>query len=66
MIAVTFRAQGVGLPPAGDVQPGPPQTGAVGYQCAHCGATLGEQADVSPHGDVKCAHCGRWFNIHRR
>jgi DNA-directed RNA polymerase subunit RPC12/RpoP len=68
MIAVSFRARGVGLPPAGDAgtQTAPPQTGAVGYQCAHCGAALGENSDVSPHGDVKCAHCGRWFNIHRR
>lgn len=39
--------------------------GSVGYQCAHCGAALDKEADVSPHGDVKCAHCGRWFNIHK-
>lgn len=36
-----------------------------GYQCSNCGATLSDSADVSPHGDVKCEHCGRWFNIHR-
>lgn len=37
----------------------------AGYQCTTCGATLDAQAEVSPHGDVKCAHCGRWFNIHK-
>lgn len=35
------------------------------YSCSSCGAPLGESADVSPHGDVKCVHCGRWFNIHQ-
>jgi hypothetical protein len=42
-----------------------PGTSAPGYQCPFCGAGLGEKADVSPMGDVKCAHCGRWFNVHR-
>jgi hypothetical protein len=37
----------------------------LGYTCPACGAPLAEEADVSPQGDVKCAHCGRWFNIHR-
>lgn len=36
-----------------------------GYQCSACGATLESNAEVSPHGDVKCEHCGRWFNIHK-
>jgi hypothetical protein len=36
------------------------------YVCPNCGAALGEKADVSPMGDVKCAHCGRWFNVHNR
>ena len=68
MIAASFGLRGVKLPRPGDpgVPPAPPQAGAVGYQCVHCGATLGENADVSPHGDAKCAHCGRWFNIHRQ
>ncbi len=35
------------------------------YQCSSCGATLDQSADVSPHGDVKCEHCGKWFNIHK-
>ena len=67
MIAASFRAQGL-RPPGLDLGSSlePPQTGSVGYQCSHCGAPLGDQADVSPHGDVKCAHCGRWFNIHRK
>lgn len=38
---------------------------SVGYDCPNCGARLGENADVSPHGDVKCTYCDRWFNIHR-
>ncbi|SFI30070.1 hypothetical protein [Planctomicrobium piriforme] len=37
-----------------------------GYVCQHCGAPLAANADVSPHGDVKCGHCGKWFNIHAR
>jgi hypothetical protein len=41
------------------------QTGSPGhYVCPACGAPLAERADVSPKGDVKCGHCGRWFNIH--
>lgn len=36
------------------------------YGCPNCGAPLGDDADVSPSGDVKCPHCARWFNIHRR
>jgi hypothetical protein len=36
-----------------------------GYTCPHCGASLGEKADVSPLGDVKCTFCGSWFNVHR-
>jgi hypothetical protein len=36
----------------------------VGYTCPNCAAALGEGADVSPLGDVKCPFCGRWFNIH--
>ncbi|HWL08467.1 MAG TPA: hypothetical protein VNQ76_08685 [Planctomicrobium sp.] len=37
-----------------------------GYICLHCNAPLGRHADVSPLGDVKCGHCGKWFNIHGR
>lgn len=33
------------------------------YECNNCGATLGDDADVSPQGDVKCAYCRQWFNI---
>lgn len=40
----------------------PPTKG--GYSCDSCGAPLDSNADVSPHGDVKCAHCDRWFNVH--
>jgi len=41
-------------------------TPSVGYSCPSCGASLGEQADVSPMGDVKCTFCGRWFNVHQK
>ncbi len=34
------------------------------YACRHCGAPLDDEADVSPHGDVKCTYCNTWFNIH--
>jgi DNA-directed RNA polymerase subunit RPC12/RpoP len=37
----------------------------VAYHCPACGAPLAEGADVSPHGDAKCTHCGSWFNIHK-
>jgi DNA-directed RNA polymerase subunit RPC12/RpoP len=47
---------------AGDPPADP--SAAVGYRCDSCGAPVGSQADVSPQGDVKCAHCHRWFNIH--
>jgi hypothetical protein len=43
-----------------------PATTQPGYLCPNCGAALGEKADVSPLGDVKCPFCGTWFNIHRR
>jgi hypothetical protein len=42
------------------------QMSSEGYICPGCNAPLGANADVSPHGDVKCAHCGRWFNVHGR
>jgi hypothetical protein len=35
------------------------------YVCPSCGAPLSQGADVSPHGDVKCPHCARWFNVHK-
>jgi DNA-directed RNA polymerase subunit RPC12/RpoP len=34
------------------------------YVCPHCNAPIGEDSDVSPHGDVKCSYCKSWFNIH--
>lgn len=33
------------------------------YACPHCGAPLGDGADISPSGDVKCDHCRAWFNV---
>ena len=35
------------------------------YNCPGCGAPLARGADVSPHGDVRCSHCGNWFNVHK-
>lgn len=52
---------------AGEQGPENPPTvqARVGYQCTSCAAPLASDAEVSPHGDVKCAHCGKWFNIHK-
>ncbi|MHC5004017.1 MAG: hypothetical protein ACYTJ0_12920 [Planctomycetota bacterium] len=47
-------------------QPPPAAPPAAGYECPGCGATLAGDVDVSPHGDVKCAYCDAWFNIHGR
>lgn len=51
------------LPETPDQPPSAPP-GPMGYRCDSCGAPLRPDADVSPHGDVKCEHCNRWFNIH--
>lgn len=40
---------------------GPPQPGKL--KCPNCGSSPG-QTEVSPHGDVKCDHCSRWYNVH--
>jgi hypothetical protein len=42
-----------------------PATSTGRYECPHCAAGLADGAEVSPLGDVKCAYCDRWFNIHR-
>ena len=57
-------------PPSGPIRGASPASrqagrqGAVQLACTNCGAALGEAADVSPSGDVKCTYCQRWFNIH--
>jgi hypothetical protein len=38
----------------------------LGYTCPQCSAPLSTQADVSPHGDVKCSFCNCWFNVHSK
>ena len=55
----------IDIPNSPESSGAPPTTPAGGYVCPNCGAALGEKADVSPMGDVKCAFCGRWFNVHR-
>ena len=32
-------------------------------QCDHCGAKLSDASEISPHGDVKCEYCKKWFNV---
>lgn len=44
--------------------PSPDPEPKVGYDCPDCGASLGEDCDVSPSGDAECQYCKRWFNIH--
>lgn len=36
----------------------------VRNQCPACAAPLEDGSDVSPSGDVKCKHCGKWYNVH--
>ncbi len=64
--AKTSRHPGLhqGPPPSDPPPPAPPTAG--GYTCPHCNATLQQDAEASPLGDVKCAYCGSWFNIHGR
>jgi DNA-directed RNA polymerase subunit RPC12/RpoP len=71
-IALAFVAVG-GLLFFSALKGQPPQTetthtqspsASTGYTCPACGARLGEDADVSPKGDVKCGYCRKWFNIH--
>jgi hypothetical protein len=52
-----------GMTPPGEQRQAPRMT-SEGYECPSCNAPIGTNADVSPHGDVKCTHCGRWFNVH--
>lgn len=72
-IALAFVAMGGTLffsalkgarPESGTATTQPPATPGTGYTCPACGARLGEKADVSPKGDVKCGYCRKWFNIH--
>lgn len=34
------------------------------YTCPHCNAPIGDDSEISPHGDVKCSYCKNWFNVH--
>jgi hypothetical protein len=78
LIALGFIAMGFGVP-LGAVRrgkemekliergltPQPPPPVPETLQCPTCGANVGK-AEVSPSGDVKCAYCHGWWNIHRR
>lgn len=59
-----LREQGQNVP--GVASAAPLATSKANYTCPNCSATLGDRSDVSPHGDAKCTHCNRWFNIHSR
>ncbi|QDT52132.1 hypothetical protein Pan44_01410 [Caulifigura coniformis] len=58
-----MRARGM-TPPIDQETTNEPRMSSEGYLCPSCNAPIGSRADVSPHGDVKCQHCGRWFNVH--
>ena len=60
----TLKGQAPNAGNADSARPGGTPDDGVGYKCPACGARLGEAADVSPKGDVKCGYCKTWFNIH--
>jgi DNA-directed RNA polymerase subunit RPC12/RpoP len=35
------------------------------YQCTACGARIQDASEVSPRGDIRCAYCNVWFNVHQ-
>jgi len=61
LAATAFKGQ---PPPSGSADVQSSAAAGPGYACPACGARLGEDADVSPKGDVKCGYCRKWFNIH--
>ena len=62
---VFFMSTIKGPPAPSGNSPTPPTTPpGTGYTCPGCGARLGDDAEVSPKGDVKCGYCRKWFNIH--
>lgn len=56
-----LQEAGIELPSAPPANDGPSPPGKL--KCPNCGSSPGE-AEVSPHGDVKCDHCHRWYNVH--
>lgn len=36
---------------------------SLAANCPTCGAPATDRREVSPNGDIKCSHCGRWFNL---
>lgn len=59
-----MRSRGLTPPNTNTTGGADAQMTSEGYVCPSCNAPIGNNADVSPHGDVKCLHCGRWFNVH--
>lgn len=47
------------IPP--ETSASPPSPGKL--KCPNCGSSP-QTGEVSPHGDVKCDHCSRWYNVH--
>ena len=65
--AITGRGMmSAARPPGAATTPTSATSTPAAYTCPHCGGGLDRNADVSPMGDVKCAFCGRWFNVHGR
>lgn len=77
LIALAFICMGFGVPlqalfaktdssSARAESGGPARLGrGIAYECPSCGSGIGKDDEVSPSGDVKCDHCGQWWNIHR-
>jgi len=56
--AAAFREAGIDESETSNAAPRPGK-----LKCPNCGSSP-SQAEVSPHGDVKCDHCSRWYNVH--
>lgn len=55
-----------GEEPRGDAYGRTRRTGATdGYSCRACGAPVEDGSRISPSGDYRCTHCGKWSNVHR-
>ena len=48
---------------AGRLDINQPRGRAERWSCPNCGASLTEDNEISPSGDVKCLHCESWYNV---